>query len=439
MSTKEYAHSLRRQRGAATLIVVVVLMALLTLVVLTLTGLTTYELKTSSNMNRSKEALANAQAGLDYAAMKYLAAGSTFSETFSVPSGAADSVEVNVTVSTVSGAVEINSSSTSRDELASATVNEKYGKYSIFDFGDLPPLMAGGNFPPSGTFSIVAKPNGGGTGVPVSAWVKNSTTQGTASWQTCSYDEFLYDGTNDGASYSPETDGFVVCPTCKCQQASTTICEASNGFEPSSCPDVVADTCVPDTFETLFGDNVFDDSSISDGSGTACGSAGSVVPEEWKKYETDFGDLFSCADLPGLTGTEVKAKTAGASPNPDDPLPLVWIKGDCSIPANSTVGSYSSPFILVVHGDLTINSNSTVFGIVFAFSDIYSPGANEDNDITINGSPTVYGSILVNGNVDLPTGSFTLVYAEGILDDLGGGDGEGFEGLARFRGSWKDY
>ncbi|MFC6670997.1 hypothetical protein [Marinobacterium aestuariivivens] len=220
----------------------------------------------------------------------------------------------------------------------------------------------------------------------------------------------------------------MTCDTCRCQQADNTLCEAENGVDPEVCEDIVVDECVPDTFENLFGVNVFDNDTLP---GPCEAETGVVDPSLWTIYR-DMGTQYgvACNDLDANTGD--RFYSGGAN---EGDLPLIWIEGDCTIPANTQVGSYDHPFILVVHGDVTMNSNSSMYGILFAFSDVYT--ASEDFDITVNGSPVVYGVMVINGEVDLPTGSFTLVYSNNILEKLSNIDGD-YNELARFPGSWTD-
>ncbi|MBR9885082.1 MAG: hypothetical protein GYB21_16150 [Oceanospirillales bacterium] len=426
----------RSQRGAATLIVSVVLLALLTITVLTVSRLTTLELKTSANTNRAKEAFHVAQGGLDYGAMKYVEDGSAWTPsgttTIAIPASSATTADVSIVVS--GGYATITAEGESPDQTGSATVAEKYGIVPLIDTGELPPLMAGGNYPPGGSFSIVTNPNGGGDGVPVSAWVKSSQTQGAASWQTCNLDEYLYEGNN--ATRTKDTDTEWICEDCTCQQADNHLCEAQSGEDPGDiCSDIVADVCVPDAFENLFGVNVYDDDArdLDDGSNDCAdkNDSATLYPGAWTDYQKmgmQYG--VSCADLDTTTGDRFYA--GGAS---EGELPLIWIEGDCSI--NHSVGSVDAPFILIIHGDVTVNANGAMFGILFAFTDIYTGTDSTDFEIKVNGSPKFYGSILVNGDVDLPNGSFTLVYAKSLLDKFSNSDGE-FNSLARFPGSWTD-
>ncbi|MFC6670996.1 pilus assembly PilX family protein [Marinobacterium aestuariivivens] len=173
--------NIKSQRGAATLFVTVIILALLTVIAITVTRIGMLELKTASNTNRAKEALHTAQGGLDYGAMKYLLDTDSWSpsgaESIFIPAGSG--TQVDVTASVASSYVQIEAAGESNDQTGSATVKERFTIVPVVDFGELPPLMAGGNFPPSGTFSIVGNPNGGGDGVPVSAWVETSQTQGS--------------------------------------------------------------------------------------------------------------------------------------------------------------------------------------------------------------------------------------------------------------------
>ncbi|MFW1677251.1 hypothetical protein ACFVYJ_05650 [Pontibacter sp. JAM-7] len=428
METKSTPYP-QKQQGAVTLLVTVLLLAIVTITTIYLAKVSLLETRTSANANRAKEALHHAQAGLDYGSMLYLDQGDSWADGTVTVVGLDNGTSVSVRGDIASDLLTITASGASLDITGNATVKEGYGRFPIVDFGELPPLMSNGNFPPGGTFSIVGNPNGGGTGVPVSAWVETSTTVGVASWQTCNMDEFLYQGGNAADTKVEQADGFVLCDDCRCQQADNTLCEAGDVSDPSECLDIVetSESAVPDVFENVFGICVT----------TACGASDDTP---WQSFRDEFATLISCADFQALGAAAGDPFYEGGAKAGQ--LPLYWITGDCSIPANTQVASYEKPIILVVHGDLTMNSNSTFFGIMFAFSDVYpDPTAVgvETNDITINGSPTVYGVILVNSEVNLPTGSFTLVYAQNILERLSNNAGSIRYGVGRRAGSWTDF
>lgn len=57
--------------------------------------------------------------------------------------------------------------------------------------GGPPPLMGAGNIPLNGTFNVVANPNGGGPGVPVSVWSKSVISDPQGSAKTCHAQDYV--------------------------------------------------------------------------------------------------------------------------------------------------------------------------------------------------------------------------------------------------------
>lgn len=411
MNSRNHLRFFKHQSGSATLLVTVVLLALITLVSVYITKLGLLEVKTGANANRAKEALHHAQGGLDYGALMYLDQGASFAAGSIAISG----TTVNVAGVSSGGIYTISASGASIDGTGVARVQEAYGRFPVADFGELPPLMSNGNFPPSGSFSIVANPNGGGTGVPVSAWVFDSDPHGVGSWESCNFDEFLYQGNNDAQAKSEPIDGFIRCDTCECNKADDKLCEATSGMNPGACDDVVVQPSIPDVFENVFNVDVSGWESYRD--------AVAIQDIDCNELDADVGDIFQ-------SGGKYEGQ-----------LPLIWITGNCTANA-SQIGSPDAPIILVVHGDLTISANTVYFGIAMSFSDDYTTDGNgvsgEDYTLTLNGNSTVYGILLSNKNVDLPNGTFDLVYSQAVLENLAGGiDGETFI-IGRRSGSWND-
>ncbi|UTW11114.1 pilus assembly PilX N-terminal domain-containing protein [Marinobacterium rhizophilum] len=409
-----------RQTGAATLFVTVIILALLTVIAAVSAKIGMFELKTSSNTNRAKEALHAGQGGLDYGAIRYLDDASWAGESLEMPFGG-PGASVSVSAVTGTDSVVLNAVGESVDTTGLARVEEKFARVPVIDVGELPPLMANGNFPPTGSLSIVTNPNGGGTGVPVSGWVEDGTKTGTASWQTCNVDEWLYEDQNAAKVKSAQSDGFVLCHTCKCSQAINPICKAQDVTDADECPDIVVNTAgIPDVFQNLFGALPTD----TDANGT----------DDWEEFMNAVAKvkLSNCAGLGPNSGDQFYSGGVATQ------LPLIWVEGDCTIPANTEVGSYAAPFILFVHGDLTISANSVFYGIAFGFSDKYSnPPAAEANALEIRGGAIVYGVVLTTDTVTSPTGNYTLVYSEKLLEKITGVD-DTFDELARYPGSWTD-
>lgn len=84
---------------------------------------------------------------------------------------------------------------------ASANVVVKQGLYfynAIFPGSPNgpPPLMGAGNIPLNGTFNVVANPNGGGQGVPVSIWAKATIDDPQGASKTCHAEDYVGGCTN---------------------------------------------------------------------------------------------------------------------------------------------------------------------------------------------------------------------------------------------------
>jgi hypothetical protein len=393
-----------RQTGAATLFVTIIVLALLTVIAAVSAKIGMFELKTAANTNRAKEALHAAQGGLDYGAVRYLDDASWAGESLYMPYGSTDA---SVSVSAVTGtdSVVLNAVGESVDTTGLARVEEKFARVPLLDIGERPPLMANGNFPDSGSFSIVTNPNGGGPGVPVSGWTTEAVKKGVSSWQTCNVDEWLYEGTNDSKAKLPQSDGFTLCHTCRCSQAENPICDPKDVAvnDTYDCTDIVIDdpTEIPDVFTNLFGVEPED----NDSNGV----------DDWYEFMQAFAKTdVTCAGLNSTVGNRFYA--GGAD---EGQLPLIWIEGDCTI--NGAVASYDAPVILFIHGEVTLNGGAIFYGILFGFSDRYDQAPtpkNEDFIVKVTGSPTLYGVLLSNQDLDATNGSFSLVYSETLLKKL---------------------
>lgn len=262
------------------------------------------------------------------------------------------------------------------------------------------PLIAAGSIGLSGTISIVANPNGGGTGVPLSAWSKLDITE-TGSMQTCQISEYL--STNSTTTTQTDSVGntLTLCPACECPNAAdqqltyrnvegidVLDVDGNNGANPDS------PYFPPDLFEYTFG----------------------VSESSWQTVESQAQIITDCSTL--------NAASSG----------LIWVNGDCSIPSNSIVGSFDSPVILVIaNGNFQMNANGQFMGVLFAFA--HDGGTV---DVKLNGGPTMYGSMISNRNIDTGNGSYTARYDKAVLDNLANGLGPASR-IAPIPGSWRNY
>ena len=94
---------------------------------------------------------------------------------------------------------------------------------------------------------------------------------------------------------------------------------------------------------------------------------------------------------------------------------LYIVHGDCK--PGKTIGSADAPVTLVVwDGDLVINGNTNIYGIVF----MYSSGSINPK-IQLTGGATVYGALVATDGIDNSAGSYTAVYDADVLANIENG------------------
>lgn len=270
------------------------------------------------------------------------------------------------------------------------------------------PLIASGTIGLNGTISVVANPNGGGPGVPLSAWSGTNITEG-GSVQTCHISEYLATDTPTGSTTDSDGNILVRCPDCECPNAADRQITNKNvegidvldvdggvGANPDS------PYFPPDLFEYTFG----------------------VAETSYQTIKDQAQLITDCGDL--------DANSAG----------LYWIVGDCTMAKTTDVGSFENPIILVMeNGKFSYNAKGEFFGVVFAFAHNYptSPtGTGGSIDVKLNGGPTLYGSFLSNRKIDLGNGNYTARYDKAVLDNLASGLGAASR-IVPIAGSWRNY
>ncbi|MFT5312402.1 MAG: hypothetical protein ACI8Z9_000880, partial [Paraglaciecola sp.] len=102
--------------------------------------------------------------------------------------------------STTMTLISLSSTGMSADGLASVTVNEQALNYSILANPPDVPLIVAGGLAVGGNFEVVANPNGGGIGVPLSIWT-DAAVDMSGSGTTCGQQEFS-DGACSSSPYS---------------------------------------------------------------------------------------------------------------------------------------------------------------------------------------------------------------------------------------------
>lgn len=290
-----------------------------------------------------------------------------------------------------------------------AAVAKPLGNFKALAGAPTVPLVTRTVFPPNGTAIVVPNPNGGGVGVPISAWVNDNdsltpadpVTGGTCTqdadavlssgtWNTCELQEW-YDREAVPAG--------VACDQppgqCSCTEAES-ISYKKTGQNTVLGIDIVKDKAFPcDLFHTFF--NVRD---------TQYASVKNTMPQQ-----LDAGD---CDTL--------DASSSG----------LIWISGvgdTCNL-NNATIGTKDNPVVIVSAASETKLSGSvTIFGVLFVFD-----GEDVAAEFSGAGTGTIYGALIVDADMQKFTGTVNVVYSDGVLleaSDLGG--------FGEINGGWRDF
>jgi len=408
MSLYKNLISLKRQQGAATLLVAIVLLIGVTLITIFAARVGVMDQRISSNELRHKIALASAEAGLEQAAA-YLSANPALHDgnvadgwatctgsttIFPCTLTGAEMVLADVVVGTsitptIDNILPLSESlliktadtiialgqGTSDDNTGAAIAQVAFAKVSLLTPGEVPPLMLPtGDL--SGNFNIVPNPNGGGPGVPISVWSKDTLDTSGSNWKTCDHGDFQHAGDicMDTKGNGVDGDSWEHC------SCST---ERSNSTNVNDDIVMYADADFPDSpFVYLFGDDTDGDTLAS------------LKPEIFARAEATGLVLEDCdtlsSDFNGLTGSS-----------------LVWITGPCDIGSNVTIGSRAKPIILVSEGDLSISAGAEAWGILMGL-----------DNFVLNGGPIIHGSAIAEIEGDLTNGNYSQVYDSSVFDNL---------------------
>lgn len=194
--------SFNKASGFITLTVVLIIVLLITALTLMTGKMLMGEQRSASNQVRYHEAMNAAQAGLDKAIIQlmdnfenqtnlnHLTAAPyyhvTFGNVVEVPLGS--STIKTVTINSVGTAGYSASSATSTNAESQATVSQQVLSISPISATPAAPLTVAAGMAAGGNFTVAANPNGGGPGVPISIWSKNTVAVGSSS-STCGQQE----------------------------------------------------------------------------------------------------------------------------------------------------------------------------------------------------------------------------------------------------------
>jgi type II secretory pathway pseudopilin PulG len=423
-----------KQRGA-TLVVALVLVALLSLLAIYGVGISVMDQRSSANEFRAKQAGLASDAAIDQA-IAYLQANraavsgwtwTTCTNTTAAPCGTIlpDTDRTNwkyVTVASTStqtvqpytsgfttyfmtpnaganSGLLFNIVAEGKSEDGTATNVSKQGAffYPVI-IGDIDaPMVAAGSITFNGNYSVVANPNGAGDGVPLSAWSGSNISVATGSPASCYTGDYL----STNSTYTTQTDShgntLTMCTLCTCPTSDALSTASQEGID---ILDVDGNTgsnrdttnFPSDVFEYMFGVQTADYQQV-------------------KQMATIISDC-----------TTLNSSSAG----------FYWVTGNCTLPS-ADVGSFANPVLIVAEGGFSMQANTNVFGVLFAFST--NPAASLS--LTLNGTATLYGAVMTNANIGLPVGTFKMRYDSNVLSNLK--SNLTGRALSKIPGSWADF
>lgn len=370
----------KKTSGFITLTVVLIIVLLITGLTLMTGRMLMGEQRAASNQVRYHEAANAAQMGVDKAVVQLMNnfADHRVIETTEAPFYSVTFSDISeITIgssnlkSTIITSVGKSGYSAESADNAESKVTVRQTVVSISPISSTPaaPLTVAAGMAAGGNFSVAANPNGGGPGVPVSIWSSGTVNIGSSS-STCGQQEY-YDRTCSSLAYSSNAEG-------------------KNS-------DIVDGQHIPDQFPEDLLAYIFNGSSsytdvIEDVKASYTNS------DEWTTHiGADGTGLDNCNDL----------NTASKG--------IYVVTGDCRV---DDVGTQSDPvIILVVNGNFTMNANSDVYGVVFAYTDA-ADTSNVPYDISINGTATLHGALVANYKLGNSNGSYNAVYDAEALKNL---------------------
>lgn len=279
------------------------------------------------------------------------------------------------------------------DDETKAVVKDGFYFYDGSTGGDLsktPPIVAAGNVPLNGTFSVVANPNAGGTGVGVSIWSGNAITFGPSnSFATCHIE-----------AYENSTSTVKKCPGTAASGALTT--QTTPQTERYDIVDSDANFPGQGVLFTLL-----TQTEDSDAARTAL------------KERLGSNVVSSC-------GSALSGKTG-----------IVWVNditGTCDVPA---MGTSTAPVLLISESN-SINLTDNFYGVVYQYK------SKTGDTIDANGNNFVRGAMISDNGGTMGTimnGTFAVVSDPAVLKNLSGiiSIQSGSRRLVKIPGAWADY
>lgn len=403
---KPISHSRRRQRGTATLLVVLVTLVLLSIMTIYTSRVAVMDQRMSGNEFRYREAFAAAQAGLDATIMAFKRqTTATAINPAAVTLNAAQGVGYDSAIS-VAGAVfsvsAIGSVTESGSSVAQATLSRQFS---------LLPGLGGSGVP--APLSI------GGTGVIGGNFEIRTNSYGGSSPSVSAGDQCL-------GNFPPDTSGVPVS-VWSGQSASL------NGSS-DTCRSMTSGSCDTSTLITNHG--VVPSDQLND-----------VVASDPSFPSDLFLRTFgvSKSNYPIIKQNAYVITAAGCASLGSASTGIYWVSGGGTCTPPNSVGTTINPIILVVDDtDLRMNAGDTMNGVIYLFD---SDNSGTVGTLQLNGGAQLNGAFISEVAVNNSGGgNFALNYDPCVLDALGQRQAQTTKVpppnaaiLGYIPGSWRDF
>ena len=421
---------INKQRGAASLLIAIVLLIGMTLLVFSSTKTVLTETKIAADNYRTTQATAAAQAGMDWGVAYFMQGGfdqphsvagvivakdgavdyvngSRKSLTFTSPAG----TKIQTTSSevyfdnTLANACNANGSMTegqiissgwSDDNTAVRTITQCVGTVDIFNSGETPkqPFVAKAGVGVFGNAKIINRYSN------ISIWAGGADAVHGAAYGTY----LRPSGTEIGDYTTEQLDS-------SCEASP---CNVANNPGPNT--QIVSNQKSGNGIDVITNDLTLASKSTSTTNYT-------------DPAENEFFDMFFAqtkADIKELADRGGRLFAAGASI--DGETGLIWVDGNININGTDVIGSPTELAIVIIDGNLDKLNGATIYGIVYV-----------TGTVEVAGNPVVKGSLIAE-NPASSTGAGTLTL---VFKPWGDSDGSSLPFIpgtgAIIAGSWKDW
>lgn len=344
----------RKQKGAAILLTVVLLLIMVTLVTLYTGKIQSFEHQILLNTQNQKWAHASAKAGLNQALAMLnvnkvwpdieLSGNLDDNSTFTISASSEDLSDSRTLIT-------IKANGRSADGLANATLMEQSLVYPMLVNPPPAPLMVKHGLSSDGELEIAANPDGFGVAAPLSVWSETVITLSGTRHHSCMLSVFN------------------------------------------------AGTCSTDSYS---------DHSIkrADIAGDSASFPADLVSYLFNIPATDLMQLQQQSDFVFTDCDTLDIGSWGVN----------WINGDCDVSASTQIGDDSEPVILVVFdGNVAFQSNVTMYGLLFSFK---PPESTKALDINMQTDSAVLGAVVANFKLGTKSGLTRVVFQADVMQNL---------------------